>query len=133
MNAESYAGAVAGGCIVEAKTTKTIEACCSPVLESTLAEGEAAELAAAFKVIADPARLRLLSLIANAAEGEVCACDLVEPLGRSQPTVSHHLSVLTDAGLLEREKRGRWAWYRVVPGRIEVLRAALAAPVPSTR
>ncbi|HEX5614385.1 MAG TPA: metalloregulator ArsR/SmtB family transcription factor [Acidimicrobiia bacterium] len=103
------------------------------MLESTLAEAEAAELAAAFKVIADPARLRLLSLIANAADGEVCACDLVAPLGRSQPTVSHHLSVLTGAGLLEREKRGRWAWYRVVPDRIEVLRAALAAPVPAAR
>lgn len=113
---------------MQTKTTKPIEACCSPVLTSALDEHEADELAAAFKVIADPARLRLLSLIANAPSGEVCACDLVEPLGRSQPTVSHHLSVLTDAGLLEREKRGRWAWYRVVPDRVEVLREALSAP-----
>lgn len=131
MTNASYAGPIEGGLTVHPKTTKTIEACCSPVLESTLAEDEATELAAAFKVIADPARLRLLSIIANAADGEVCACDLVAPLGRSQPTVSHHLSVLTDAGLLEREKRGRWAWYRVVPDRIEVLRDALAAPVPT--
>jgi len=68
----------------------------------------------------------LLSLVANAPAGEVCACDLVEPLDRAQPTVSHHLGVLRDAGLLDREQRGRWAYYRVVPERIEVLRAALA-------
>jgi ArsR family transcriptional regulator, arsenate/arsenite/antimonite-responsive transcriptional repressor len=98
---------------------------CSP-----LGEDEAAELAAAFKVLADPARLRLLSLIANAPGGEGCACDLIGPLGRSQPTVSHHLSVLTDAGLVTREKRGKWAWYRVVPERLAVLRDALSVPGP---
>ena len=68
---------------------------------------------------------RLMSLIASADSGEACACDLVAPLGRSQPTVSHHLSVLVDAGFLHREKRGKWAWYRAVPERIELLRAAL--------
>ena len=104
---------------------KTIEPCCQPVLERVLDEGEAGDLAGAFKVLADPVRLRLLSMVASAAGGEVCACDLVEPLGRSQPTVSHHLSVLTDAGLLQREKRGRWAWFRVVPERLAVLRDAL--------
>ena len=107
---------------------KTITACCEPVLARALGEDDAAELAAAFKVLADPARLRLLSLIANSAGGEGCACDLVEPLGRSQPTISHHLSVLTDAGLITREKRGRWAWYRVVPERLAVLRDALTVP-----
>ena len=107
---------------------KAITACCEPVLTETLSEDEAAELAAAFKVLADPARLRLLSMIANAHGGEGCACDLIGPLGRSQPTVSHHLSVLTDAGLITREKRGRWAWYRVVPERLAVLRDALQAP-----
>ncbi|MGH8991408.1 MAG: metalloregulator ArsR/SmtB family transcription factor [Acidimicrobiia bacterium] len=106
---------------------KTIEACCEPLLAGALSEAEAEDLAAAFKVLADPARLRLLSIVANAAAGEACACELVEPVGRSQPTVSHHLSVLTDAGLLTREKRGRWAWYRVVPERLAVLRDALAA------
>ena len=101
---------------------------CEPVLTDTLGEDEATELAAAFKVLADPARLRLLSLIANAPGGEGCACDLIGPLGRSQPTVSHHLSVLTDAGLVTREKRGRWAWYQVVPERLAVLRDALSVP-----
>ncbi len=92
-----------------------------------LDEDQASELAAAFKVLADPARLRLLSMVASAEAGEACACDLVEPVGRSQPTVSHHLSALVDAGLLAREKRGRWAWYRVVPERLVALQAALGS------
>jgi ArsR family transcriptional regulator len=104
---------------------RPIEACCEPLLAGALSEAEAEDLAAAFKVLADPARLRLLSIVASASAGEACACDLVEPVGRSQPTISHHLSVLTDAGLLSREKRGRWAWYRVVPERLAVLRDAL--------
>jgi ArsR family transcriptional regulator, arsenate/arsenite/antimonite-responsive transcriptional repressor len=103
-----------------------IEACCEPVLTSALSVEEADQLAAAFKLLSDPVRLRLLSLIANAPGGEACACDLTEPLGRSQPTVSHHLSALTAAGLLEREQRGRWAYYRVATGRVQVLRDALA-------
>ena len=105
-----------------------IRACCEPVLEAALDEREATELAGAFKVLADPARLRLLSLVANAPAGEVCGCELVPTLGRSQPTVSHHLSMLVDAGLLEREKRGKWAWYRAVPERVANLRDALAVP-----
>ena len=105
---------------------KPIEACCEPLLAGALSEAEAEDLAAAFKVLADPARLRLLSIVANAAAGEACGCDLVEPVGRSQPTISHHLSVLTEAGLLTREKRGRWAWYRIVPERLDVLRDALS-------
>jgi ArsR family transcriptional regulator len=107
---------------------RMIEACCEGVLTGALTEAEATELAAAFKVLADPARLRLLSMVAGSTGGEVCACDLVEPLGRSQPTVSHHLAVLTDAGLLSREKRGRWAWYRVVPERLALLQQALRVP-----
>ncbi|MGH9135925.1 MAG: ArsR/SmtB family transcription factor [Acidimicrobiales bacterium] len=105
---------------------KLIEACCNPVLEAPLDEAAAADLAAAFKVLADPARLRLLSLVASAPDGCCCVCDLVEPLGRSQPTVSHHVSVLAEAGLIEREKRGRWVWCSVVPERLAVLRDALA-------
>lgn len=104
---------------------ETIDTCCAPVLEEALTPEAAEELAGAFKVLADPVRLRLLSLIASAPEGEMCACDLTEPVGRSQPTVSHHLSLLTSAGLLEREQRGKWAWYRVVPERVAVLRDAL--------
>lgn len=105
---------------------KLIEACCDPVLTEPISPEHAEELAAGFRVLADPVRLRILSLIANSAEGEVCACDLVEPIGRSQPTVSHHLSILSDAGLLTREQRGKWAWFRVVPERVAVLREALA-------
>ena len=84
-------------------------------------EGTATEIAGVFKVLADPARLRLLSLIAASEAGEACACDLNEPIGRSQPTTSHHLSALVEAGLISREKRGRWAWYRIVPGRFAAL------------
>lgn len=105
---------------------QSIEACCAPVTAGVLDEHDATELAGVFKVLADPARLRLLSLVAAAEGGEACACDLIEPVGRSQPTVSHHLSLLVDAGLLSREKRGRWAWYRVVPERLQALQAALA-------
>ncbi len=99
--------------------------CCAPVMQAPLGEAEAEVLADAFKVLADPVRLRLLSLIA-AHDGETCACELVDVLDRSQPTISHHLSVLFDAGLLAREKRGRWVWYRSVPERITALRDSLA-------
>ena len=104
---------------------RTIEACCSPLLAAPLDEADAGELAAAFKVLADPVRLRLLSLIASAADGEACSCDLEEPVGKSQPTVSHHLGVLADAGLITKEKVGRWVVCRVVPERLAVLRDAL--------
>jgi ArsR family transcriptional regulator, arsenate/arsenite/antimonite-responsive transcriptional repressor len=104
-----------------------IAPCCEPLLDAALDEREAQDLAAAFKVLADPVRLRLLSLIANAPDGELCACDLPALVERKQPTVSHHLSILADAGLLTREQRGRWAWFRVVPDRLAVLRDALAA------
>jgi ArsR family transcriptional regulator len=104
---------------------KVIEPCCEPVLVEALDHTEADELAAAFKVLADPVRLRLLSLVATAPDGELCACDVVDMIGRSQPTVSHHLSILADAGLLAREQRGRWAYFRVDPDRVAVLRDAL--------
>jgi ArsR family transcriptional regulator, arsenate/arsenite/antimonite-responsive transcriptional repressor len=103
-----------------------IQTCCDPVLTSALSVEEADQLAAAFKLLADPIRLRVLSLVANAPGGEACTCDLTEPLGRSQPTVSHHLAALTAAGLLDREQRGRWAYYRVATDRVEILRDALA-------
>ena len=101
-------------------------ACCAPLAAAPLDEVDAAELARAFAALGDPARLRILSLLASAADGEVCVCDLVDPIGRSQPTVSHHLKVLSDAGLIEGDKRGRWVWYRVVPGRLARLRDVLA-------
>jgi len=101
-------------------------ACCPAVLSAPLTEARAAELAEAFAVLADPARLRLLSLIASAGAGEACVCELVEPLGRSQPTVSHHLKILVEAGLIVGDKRGRWVWYRAVPERLSQLRGVLA-------
>ena len=103
-----------------------VEECCSPLLVDPISSADAEALAAGFKVLSDPVRLRLLSLIANTPGGEVCACDLTEPVGRSQPTVSHHLSILVGAGLIEREQRGKWAWYRLVPERVGVFRDALS-------
>lgn len=100
--------------------------CCAPILAGPLDEQDAAELSRGFAALADPARLRLFSLIAAQPQGEVCACALVGPLGRSQPTVSHHLRVLYEAGLVNRERRGTWVWYRVMPGRLAALRATLA-------
>jgi ArsR family transcriptional regulator len=103
---------------------KPIVECCAPLVDEALAAEEADRLADWYGVLADPTRLRLLSLIATA--GEACAaCDLVEPLGVSQPTVSHHLKVLREAGLVESEKRGRWVYYRPVPSRLEILSRAL--------
>jgi len=102
------------------------EACCAPLLAAPLGESDAEQLAAAFKALADPVRLRLLSLIAAAPDGEACSCDLEEPVGKSQPTVSHHLSVLAAAGLITKEKVGRWVMCSVVPERLAALRDVLA-------
>ncbi len=102
--------------------------CCTPVLRARLAKDDAEALATAFKAIADPGRLRLLSYIARQPGAEACVCNLVRPLGLAQPTVSHHLRVLTEAGLLARERRGTWMFYRLVPDRVEALREALALP-----
>jgi ArsR family transcriptional regulator len=95
-------------------------------LVGKLDKAEAEELAATFKAIADPARLLLLNFIAGQPLGEACVCHFTEPLGLSQPTVSHHLKLLYDAGLLERERRGTWVYYRIIPERLESLRGALA-------
>ena len=103
------------------------EECCPSVLSTPLDEFDAAELARGFAALADPARLQILSILAASPAGEVCVCDFVEPLGKSQPTVSHHLKVLGDAGLVEGERRTKWVWYRLVPGRLDALRAAISA------
>lgn len=100
--------------------------CCPPVLKAGLKKSDAAELATAFKALADPARLQLLSFIASQPEAEACVCHVVAPVGLSQPTVSHHLKVLHAAGLLERDKRGAWVYYRIRRERLEALRAALS-------
>jgi ArsR family transcriptional regulator len=98
-------------------------ACCASVLEAPLAEADAEDLARVFAALGDPVRLRLLSLVAEA--GEICSCDLQGPLGKAQPTVSHHTKVLADVGLVVGEKRGRWVWWRIVPERVSMVRDAL--------
>jgi ArsR family transcriptional regulator len=99
---------------------------CAPVLQRRLAERDAVSLASALRALADPARLRLLSFLAHQPNGEACVCHLTDTAGLSQPTVSHHMKRLTDAGLVAREKRGAWVYYRLVGERLEALRAALA-------
>jgi ArsR family transcriptional regulator len=106
-------------------TTVLAAASCGPLLQEPIAADDAERLARALRTVADPARLRLLSLIQAQPGGEACVCHLTEPLGLSQPTVSHHLKVLLGAGLVERERRGSWAYYRVVPEQLTVLRDAL--------
>jgi ArsR family transcriptional regulator, arsenate/arsenite/antimonite-responsive transcriptional repressor len=111
-----------------ARAPADTEVCCARVLEAPLREPDATELAHVFAALADPVRLRLLSLIA--AAGEICSCDLLGPLERSQPTVSHHTKVLADAGLIAGEKRGRWVWWSIVPARVADVRAALGTVEP---
>jgi ArsR family transcriptional regulator len=99
--------------------------CCTPLADEALDEARATELAAAFAALADPVRLRLFSLVASG--GEVCSCDLLAPLGRSQPTISHHTKILAEAGLIVGEKRGRWVWWSAVPERVDALASLLDA------
>jgi ArsR family transcriptional regulator len=98
--------------------------CCPSVLVEPLAAREAEDLASVFAAMADPVRLRLLSLVADA--GELCSCNLQGPLQKSQPTISHHTKVLADAGLIRGEKRGRWVWWSIVPERLDAVRNSLA-------
>lgn len=100
-------------------------ACCAPLAREPLSAEGAELLARALKAIADPARLRLVSIVASSSSGEVCVCDFTEPVGLSQPTVSHHLKVLVDAGILAREKRGTWAYFSLVPGALDSLAGML--------
>ena len=105
-----------------------LAACCSPVTAGALDEASAERLAAVLKALAEPTRLRLVSLIAAQPGGEACICDLTALVTLSQPTVSHHMKVLVDAGLLHREQRGKWAYYRLVPGALDSVAAALSVP-----
>ncbi len=109
--------------MIMSKSDAASAMCCSSVTEAPLSEADAGELARVLAALADPVRLRLLSLVA--AQDEVCSCDLETPLGRSQPTVSHHTKVLAEAGLLIGEKRGRWMWWRVDSDRLASVRKAL--------
>jgi ArsR family transcriptional regulator len=95
---------------------KTDAACCTPLTAETIDADRAEDLARKLKALADPTRLRLVSIVAASESEEACVCDLIEPVGLSQPTVSHHLKILMDAGFLTRTRRGTWAYYKLVPG-----------------
>lgn len=103
-------------------------ACCAPLSASPLPAEAAPTLAKAFAALGDPVRLRLMSLLMTADTGEICACDLVEPVGKSQPTVSHHLKVLREAGLVTATRRGTNIWYAAAPDQVAALRGVLAPP-----
>jgi ArsR family transcriptional regulator len=111
----------------------TIAACCPPVLHTALEKSDAEELARTLKALADPIRLRVLSFLAAQDGGEACVCNIMEPVGISQPTASHHLKILHQAGIVEREKRGAWVYYRVARERLEAVRSALATRPPRAK
>jgi ArsR family transcriptional regulator len=100
-----------------------VTACCAPLTREAISAESADKLARTLKAIADPSRLRLISIVAG--QDEACVCDLTEPLGLGQPTVSHHLKILVDAGIFTREKRGTWAYYRIVPGALDSIATLL--------
>ncbi|MEO6018870.1 MAG: metalloregulator ArsR/SmtB family transcription factor [Knoellia sp.] len=104
----------------------TPDVCCGITTPGGLSREQAETNAVLLKAVADPVRLRLLSIIRDSEGGEACVCDLTPAIGLAQPTVSHHLKVLTEAGLVQREKRGTWAWFRVIPERLEDVRAIFA-------
>jgi ArsR family transcriptional regulator, arsenate/arsenite/antimonite-responsive transcriptional repressor len=104
---------------------RSMDQCCPSVLVAPLDAGEADELAVRFSALSDPVRLRVLSMLADATDGEVCVCDFVGPLGKSQPTISHHLKILSEAGLVQGDRRGKWVWYSLNRARLAELRAAI--------
>jgi ArsR family transcriptional regulator len=108
-------------------TTMRAEVCCPSILQAPLGPDDARDLARGFQALADPVRLRVLSMLAAAPNGEVCVCDFVVPLGKSQPTVSHHLKILTEAGLVHGERRGKWVWYSLNRTRLTDLCAAICS------
>lgn len=106
--------------------------CCPPtLLTAPMDEGRAVELAKVFKALGDPVRLRLLSMIASRDDGEICVCDLTPAFDLSQPTISHHLKLLKQAGLIASERRGTWVYYRLLPQATDRLAAALTRPAPA--
>ncbi len=113
-------------CMATALELTDVSACCSSLVKEPMGAEDAERMAATLKALADPTRLRLLSIVASSADQEACVCDLTEPVGLSQPTVSHHLKVLTEAGFLTRSKRGTWAYYRLQPGALTDVAGLLA-------
>ena len=110
--------------VLELTPVETV-ACCSPLARQPLSPEQAVPIASLLKALADPVRLRLLSLVASHADGEACVCDLNDAFDLSQPTISHHLKVLHESGLLDRSKRGVWVYYRVVPSALSDLAGLL--------
>jgi ArsR family transcriptional regulator, arsenate/arsenite/antimonite-responsive transcriptional repressor len=102
-----------------------MEACCTPLREGEIDEAKASAMVPVLSALADPVRLRIVSMLMAAPGGSCCGCDMEEPLGLSQPTISHHLRVLREAGLVEGERRGRWVHYSVIPERLGEIAAAL--------
>lgn len=128
----SIEGCQYSGTIRSVTLLATIEApagdvCCAPLTGETLSADQAEDLARTFKALGDPARVRLISIVAASDGEEACVCDLTEPIGLSQPTVSHHLKILMDAGFLTRSKRGTWAYYKLVPGALDKLSQVLVS------
>jgi ArsR family transcriptional regulator len=114
--------------VVRGKTAIKVEdqvECCPSVLAAPLDPDSAAELAEGFNALGDPVRLRLLSMLAAASEGEICVCEFIEPIGKSQGTISHHLKILGDAGLVHGDRRGKWVWYSLDRARLAELRRTL--------
>ncbi|GAB3164159.1 metalloregulator ArsR/SmtB family transcription factor [Myceligenerans halotolerans] len=105
-------------------------ACCAPMVREAIEAEPARELARVFKALSDPTRVQLVSIIAAHDGGEACVCDLTEPVGLSQPTVSHHLKILVDAGFLTRTQRGKWAYYGIVPGSLDRIAESLTTAAP---
>jgi len=103
--------------------------CCTPVVGEVMQPIAAEVLASGFKALADPTRLRLISRVAAHQDAEACVCELTDPVGLSQPTVSHHLKILVDAGILTREQRGKWAYYQLVPETLNALAVLIAPPL----
>lgn len=112
--------------VAEMVPLQDLQACCSPITREPIGATNAQSLATTLKALADPARLRILSMVAAHEDREACVCDLTDPLGLAQPTVSHHLRVLVEAGFLTRSKRGTWAYYRLVPGSLDSVAGLLA-------
>ncbi len=112
--------------VTELLALRDLAACCAPITRDVISASDAGSLARTLKAVADPARIRLISMVAAHDGGEACVCDLTEPLGLSQPTVSHHLKVLVDAGILTRTKRATWAYYKLVAGSLDSIAGLLA-------
>jgi ArsR family transcriptional regulator, arsenate/arsenite/antimonite-responsive transcriptional repressor len=110
---------------IRASSPAPAEVCCAPLLREPISATQAADLARLLKALADPTRLRLVSMVAAHEGGEACVCELTAPLGLTQPTISHHLKILVDAGIFTRDKRGVWAYYALVPEAMNALSAVL--------